>query len=318
VARATVAGFAAEVARLAGPGAAPIALAVSGGPDSLALLWLAATAFSSGERRVAVLSVDHGLRAEAGADCALVAELCRDLGLLHATLTLAMAPGGDVQARARAARYAAMAGWCLDRDIGLLLTAHHADDQAETLLMRSARGSGLAGLAGIRARTDLHGVAVLRPLLGWRRRALADIVDRAGWTAAVDPSNSDPRHDRARVRALLARAPELKPERLAQTAAHLADAEAALCWAADRAFATRSQATGAGLLLDPEALPPEIRRRLLLLGLAQLGATAEGPTLARLMARLGAGGGGTVGPLRVTCRPDGCWLLQPAPPRKRP
>jgi tRNA(Ile)-lysidine synthase len=312
----TPAGLAAEVARLAGPAlapGAPLALAVSGGADSLALLALAADAFGS---RAHVLSADHGLRAEAAAECAEVARLSARLGLGHATLRLGLGPGGDVQARARHARYAAMAAWCAGRRISVLLTAHHADDQAETLLMRLARGSGLGGLSGVRPRVELDGLVVLRPLLGARKAELEDIVAARGWVPAADPSNTDPRFDRARARALLARTRWLAAPRLAASAAHLAEAEEALAWAAARAFATRSEARADGsLLLDPEGLPAELRRRLLADGLARFDTRPPGPALARLLARLDAGRPGTLG--TVAARPlDGRWLLRPAPPRR--
>jgi len=229
--------FAYAVERIAGSGFSVdtrLALAVSGGSDSLAMLWLAAQAFGD---RVTVLSVDHGLRPEAAAECATVAALTDGLGVGHATLTLADRPGpGNIQAEARDARYAAMAGWCRDRGIGFLLTAHHADDQAETLLLRLARGSGLGGLAGIRRAQRLQGIMVLRPLLEWRRAALADAMVPSGWAVADDPSNHDPRFDRTQARSLLAREPFLKPGRLASAAGFLAEAEDALGWAAERAW----------------------------------------------------------------------------------
>ncbi|MGL6044433.1 MAG: tRNA lysidine(34) synthetase TilS, partial [Sandaracinobacteroides sp.] len=254
--------LAAEVARLAGPGFGPdtpLALAVSGGGDSLALVALSAPVFP----HALVLSVDHGLRPEAAAECDLVARLAAGVGLPHHILNVSVASGGDLQARARAARYAAMVGWCRGNGTALLLTAHHADDQAETLLMRCARGSGLSGLAGIRPRVEMDGISVLRPLLGWRRAELAGIVRDAGWTPVRDPSNEDQRFDRTGMRALLARTPALAPARLAATAGHLAEAEAALEWAAARAFESRSAAAPKGLRLDPEGLPAELQRRLL-------------------------------------------------------
>lgn len=307
--------FATGVARLSGPGFgpdAPLALAVSGGADSLALMALAADAFGP---RAQVLSVDHGLRAAAAGECAMVAGLAAGLGLPHQTLTLSLAPGGDMQARARAARYAAMADWCRAHGIARLLTAHHADDQAETLLMRLARGSGLAGLSGVRATARIEGLTVLRPLLGHRRTELAAITAARGWAAADDPANRDPRFDRTAARKALARERWLRPERLAASAAHLAEAEAALAWAADRAFATRSDWRGPELWLDPEGLPAELRRRLLAGGLDAFGHRADGPGLARLLARLEAGATGTLGPVQAQAT-GGRWRLRPARPRR--
>ena len=279
------------------------------------MLWLAAQAFGS---RAHVLSVDHGLRAEASTECATVAERAASLGLPHSTLILDAPPGpANVQAQARSARYAAMADWCCSRGIGLLATAHHADDQAETLLLRLARGSGIAGLAGIRPVQRLHGIAVVRPLLAWRRTDLAAALAPSGWVPADDPSNRDPRFDRARMRALLGREPMLDPRRLAASARYLADAEDALAWATDRAWASRAVAGDDAVLLDPESLPGEIQRRLLLRGLRAFGtAQPDGPDTARLLARLMAGGTGTLGGVKARALPDGRWRLSLAPPRK--
>jgi tRNA(Ile)-lysidine synthase len=307
------AGLAAEVSRLAGADHGRLAVAVSGGADSLALMRLAAEAFPG---RVHMLSVDHGLRPAAGAECAMVAGLATGLGAPHATLRLALPPGGNVQARAREARYAAMVGWCRANGVPLLLTAHHADDQAETLLMRMARGSGVGGLSGIRARLERDGVTLLRPLLGTRRAVLAGIVQRAGWTPVDDPSNRDPAHDRTRARALLAATDWLSAERVAAAAANLAEAEDALGWAEARAFETRVTQTDGALLIDAEGLPAELQRRLLARGLAQFGAAADGPEVQRLLARLETGGSGTLGPARADRLADGRWRLRPAPPRR--
>lgn len=311
--------LAARVSALAGPDVGPdarLALAVSGGADSLALLWLAARAFPG---RVTALGVDHRLRADAASELAAAARAAASVGVPWATLTVATPPGpANLQAEARAARYDALAGWCRSAGVPLLLTAHHLDDQAETLLMRLMRGSGLSGLAGIRARVDLPGVLLLRPLLGHRRADLAGVVRAAGWTAADDPTNRDPRHDRTRARALLGREPALAPARLAASAAHLAEAEAALVWAADRAWAGRATRAGDRLSLDPEALPAELVRRLLARGFSELGAARPGgPALARLQAALEAGRAATLGGIAARPTRDGRWLLRPAPPRRR-
>lgn len=315
--------FAHRLERLGGAWVAPparIALAVSGGGDSLALLWLAARALGP---RAVVLSVDHGLRPEAVAECAAVAAIAAGSGLPHATIRLESPPAGSsLQAQARAARYAAMARWCRARGINVLLTAHHADDQAETLLLRLARGSGMAGLSAIRPAQRLEGLLVLRPLLGWRRAELRACIEGTGWPVADDPSNSDPRFDRTRARALLAQTPWLDAGRLGASATHLQQAEEALAWAAERAAASRIETDGPALLVDPEGLPAELKRRLLLAAIARLGAVQpRGPALARLLDRLESGGVGTLGtgtdgPCKAEALADGRWRIFPAPARR--
>lgn len=209
----------------------PLGLAVSGGPDSLALLLLAAEALPG---QIAVASIDHGLRPEAAGEVALVGRIAGERGIPFAALKVSLAPG-NLQAEARAARYAALARWADETGLGAIATAHHADDQAETLLMRLNRGSGLAGLAGVRPRGRIEGseTLLLRPLLGWRKAELAAVVTEAGITPAEDPSNTNPAFDRARLRAALAQADWLDPVQIAASAAHLAEGWQALEWYAE-------------------------------------------------------------------------------------
>ena len=209
----------------------PLGLAVSGGPDSIALLLLAHAALPG---LIAVASIDHGLRPEAAREVALVERVAGERDIPFTPLRVTLAPG-NVQAQARAARYAALAEWALANGLGAVATAHHADDQAETLLMRLNRGSGLAGLAGVRAASRIAGseVALLRPLLGWRKAELADVVAAAGITPALDPTNTNPDFDRARLRMHLAAADWLDPAQIAASAAHLAEGWQALEWYAE-------------------------------------------------------------------------------------
>ncbi|MGX7953694.1 tRNA lysidine(34) synthetase TilS [Tsuneonella sp. HG249] len=209
-------------------------VAVSGGPDSLALLLLANAALPG---RVIAATVDHRLREENAAEARTVAEVCRERGIPHETLTVAV-EAGNLQDRARDARYTALCSSFAQRGARVFATAHHADDQAETVLMRLGRGSGLSGLAGIRARRivtapePLGGFLVARPLLDWRRAELAAVVEHVGLVAADDPSNDDARFDRVQMRRRLADMPWLDPFAIARSAALLQEAEDAIADAA--------------------------------------------------------------------------------------
>jgi tRNA(Ile)-lysidine synthase len=294
--------------------AEPLAVAVSGGADSLALLLLAHDAFGD---RVRAVTVDHAMRAESAGEAAQVAAICARLGVAHATLRWeGPKPEGNVQAAARAARYRLMADWCAAQGIALLATAHHVDDQAETLLMRLARGAGVGGLAGVRAVRPLTpAVTLVRPLLDARRAELAEIVAAAGLTAADDPSNRDPRYDRTRARRWLAAQDELDAAPLAASAAHLAEAEAALAWTADLAWAGRAVATPARIALDAGELPRELQRRLVRRALQALGAREpRGPDIDRLLDRLAAGRDAALG--GISARAGNIWQFSVAPPRR--
>lgn len=205
-------------------------VAVSGGPDSLALLLLARAALPG---KVIAATVDHGLRSEAAGEAAMVAGLCKSLGVPHESIRVEVDPG-NLQDRARDARYDALCRSFGKRGAEAFATAHHADDQAETVLMRLARGSGLSGLAGIRAHRIVVGhdpigeYRLLRPLLHWRRSELAEIVASAGIDPVRDPSNEDSRFDRVRMREALAGMPWLDPLAVARSADYLQDAEQAV------------------------------------------------------------------------------------------
>ncbi|MET1112884.1 MAG: tRNA lysidine(34) synthetase TilS [Allosphingosinicella sp.] len=295
-----------------------VALAVSGGPDSLALLLLAHAALPD---RVSAATVDHGLRPESADEAAAVGRLCGELGVPHAVLAATVEAAGEgLQSAARKARYAALAAWMDEGGLRLLLTAHHCDDQAETLLMRLNRGSGVAGLAGVRAAGPVPGsggrLRLGRPLLGWRRSALEALVAAAGIAPARDPSNADERFDRVRLRRRLAGTPWLDPAALARSAALLAEAEAALDWTAGPLFAARTEVEAGAVTLRPNGLPPELLRRLVLRCLRQLAprAAPRGAALAAFIARLGEGGTATLG--EVKGRGGETWRFEPAPPRK--
>ena len=292
-----------------------LAVAVSGGPDSVALLLIAHTAFSG---RVLALTVDHGLRPEAAAEAAFVASLCTARGIPHRVLHWTGAKRvANLQAEARDARYTLLRDACAATGIGLLLTAHHADDQAETLLMRLARGSG-AGLAGIRVQRPLGaGVTLVRPLLGVRRAVLAAIVAAAGILPVIDPGNDDPHYDRTHARRLLATTPWLDAASLAASAAHLAEAEAALAWTMERAWAGRAETENAEVRLDVTGLPALLVRRMVTRAIGHLAPSARprGGEISRLIARLDSGEPATLA--GVKARGGTVWRFTLAPPRRQ-
>ena len=298
------------------PSGASVGVALSGGPDSIALLLLANAARPG---LVHAATVDHGLRAESGGEAAFCSDLCAQLGIPHAILKVDVA-AGNVQAEARAARYLALGNWCEDAGVSALMTAHHADDQAETLIMRLNRGSGIDGLAGVRqsARIPHHGGSLLRPLLGWRKAELELIVADAGITPIRDPSNVDDRFDRARVRKALAEADWLNPVSMAQSVAHLADASEALEWTAEREWDECVSEQGETLAYVPtEGIPRELQFRILTRAITQLGKPPRGEAVSDLLERLHRGEGGNIAGVLVTAK-NGYWLLRREPPRGEP
>lgn len=266
--------------------AAPaLVLAVSGGPDSIALMWLAARwrrTLTHGPRLIAV-TVDHGLRAEAAREAREVKRQARNLDLPHRTLRWTGAkPKSGLPAAARAARYRLLAQAARSSGATHILTAHTRDDQAETLLMRLLRGSGVAGLAAMARETERDGVVLVRPLLQVSKSQLVATLKKAKLGFADDPTNRDPHFTRPRLRALM---PALAAEggdahNLARLAARIARANTAvevLVDGAERYLALRDRdAPRAGFDANAFAtMPEEIRLRLLKRAIDRVG--HEGP-----------------------------------------
>lgn len=272
----------------------PFALAVSGGVDSMALAVLAAAWRANqglASDAVTVLTVDHGLRPEAAAEAAQVGAWAAALGLRHVTLRpCEPAPARNVQAAARALRFALLAEWAARHSVADAMLAHHRDDQAETLLLRLARGSGVDGLGAMAGVAWWRGpdgapLRVLRPLLGFAKARLAATLRAAGQPWIEDPSNADPRYARVRLRRLMPvlAGEGLTPARLAATAARMARARAALDAAAEALLGRAARFDPAGFAtLDRDALagaPAEIGLRALV---AVLGAVGGGPYRPRM------------------------------------
>lgn len=310
VPRELVTRFAAELERL-NPSAGKIGLAVSGGPDSMAMLLLAHAAIPAG---FAVATVNHGLRAAAADECALVLATCEARGVACEVLQVEVAKG-NLQMSARQARYDALGKWAEAQSLAAISTAHHADDQAETLLMRLNRGSGVTGLAGVREYVWMFGLELptIRPLLKFRRSELAQVIAAAGVESASDPSNQDDRYDRVRIRKALAEADWLDPLALARSAAHLAEADEALESMTNRALRDYLTQRGECAELVP---PPDriIAMRVIERIVSVMGTAPRGGDVARLLDRLEYGEGGNIGGVLVT-QQDGMWIFSPEPPR---
>ena len=217
-----------------------LGLAVSGGPDSLALMLLAAEwAKAAGGPLLVVYSVDHGLRPEAAGEVAMVLAEAEKLGLAARALHWdGDKPETGVQAAARKARYGLMAAAMAADGADILLTAHHLGDQAETVLMRLAHGSGIEGLRGMDAIATVEGCRLFRPLLAVDPEDLREVVDAAGLTPASDSSNHDRHYERVRWRQTMPLLAELglDRKRLGAFAARMADADALIGTETDRAW----------------------------------------------------------------------------------
>jgi tRNA(Ile)-lysidine synthase len=294
-------------------GAAPrLAVGVSGGPHSLALILLAeAWAGARGGDALALVA-DHGLRPGSAAEAEGVAALLAGRGIAARVLRLGLSAGPGLQARARAARLAALGAEAAAAGRPWLLLGHHRADQAETLLFRALRGSGPAGLAGMAPLRDGGAVLVLRPLLGVAPAALETVVSAAGLAAVRDPSNADPRFARVRLRAVLA-----DPDGTGPAVAALAGAAAAFARrrARDEAALARRLASAAEIRpegfawIEPGSLGRDaLAARALAWVVALVGGAAVPPASARAAAVLAAGGG-TLGGAWLRPAAGGRWLL---------
>jgi tRNA(Ile)-lysidine synthase len=282
-----------------------LGVAVSGGSDSVALLHAALDA----GRDVAAATVDHRLRPGSRVEAEGVAALCARLGVPHDILTWNSAgtATGNLQARARAARYALLADWAKARGLATVAVGHTRDDQAETVVMALARAGGVDALAAMPARWQVADVMFLRPFLALSRANLRDWLSARGETWVEDPSNADPRFERVRVRRAMAALAEagVGPAALARTAAIMAEVQAALTMQAEAAMhLVEADDPGVRVTLDQlAALPAEVRRRLLAACLSRVAGRTDAPrgaALARLTERLLAGRGGTLHGCRVT------------------
>lgn len=280
---------------------ARLAVAVSGGGDSVALLHILNRCFAPGQVDLFAVTVDHGLRPEAAVEAAAVGDLARRLGVQHDVLYWRGWDGnGNLQDQARRARYGLMTAWARGCDIPALALGHTADDQAETVLMRLARSSGVTGLAGIPARRSQDGIALIRPMLGLSRSELRAYLTRNGVAWADDPSNEDDTFDRIKARkALTVLAPlGITATGLAEVAQNMAQAREALDWYSFLSARDTVEGDGGDLVIDQRgfrALPGEIARRILARAIVWIGGGDYLPRRAPLAMAIEAirSGGGT-------------------------
>ena len=262
-------------------------LAVSGGPDSTALMLL----MSAWRERppAVVVTIDHGLRPEAADEARLVAKNAATLGLESRIMTPVIPwSGGNLQDWARRARYDCLARAARDAGFDTIVTAHHQDDQAETFLLRLARGSGVYGLASMREKEQLDGIMLARPLLDTPRAALHAIASDSGLPVVSDPSNLDQRFDRVRMRELMPRLAErgIDSARLAETAGRLGRTAEAIDHYATRLLKEHIIADAFGVVSGSVAalktVPEEVALRSLARILRAVGGTNYTPRLSSI------------------------------------
>ena len=301
-----------------------LAVAVSGGADSLALALLAADwARMRGGEAVAV-TVDHGLRPDSATEAAQVGAWLGGLGIAHHILTWSgPKPNSDLQAAARDARYGLLGAFCAKAGLLHLLLAHHREDQAETLLLRLGRGSGLDGLAGMAPERVTSWGRLLRPLLTTGRDALRATLTERGQDWIEDPSNRNPDFARVRLRRLMPNLAEegMTPERLAATAKRMGRARAALEASVAEAAARFVTMAPAGYALCQSSgfatMPEEIALRLLSRLILVVGGGVHGARLERLERLLselrhGLTGARTLGGCSLVPSEDGVLICREA------
>ena len=275
------------------PGA--VAVAVSGGADSMALCLLANDWATANGVQLTALTVDHGLRQDSDREAAHVGAWLHARGIDHHILTWVhdATITSRVQERARDARYALMRSWCLGHGVARLLVAHHLEDQAETVLMRLKKGSGLLGLAGMARVRDMGGVELVRPLLGVAKARLRATLSDSDQTWIEDPSNENTQFERVRMRRLLAQLERdgVSAELFARAASSIARVRDVLDTAADELIATAKNVE-AGLRIDAKTF----------LGAHQ---TVQKIALSKLLGRVG---GGAYPPARLKLERLSDWM----------
>ncbi|KAF0210589.1 MAG: tilS [Methylocystaceae bacterium] len=305
-------------------------LAVSGGPDSVALMLLCTEWSLRSSRHIAVATVDHGLRKDARAEAEEVGRWARALGYDHHLLTWeGEKPSTRLQERARRARYALLSACAQRIGASAIVLAHHSEDQAETILFRLTRGSGVAGLAGMTRVARCPDITLLRPLLDFRKEALEAVCARADQPFFRDPSNEDETFARVRLRRLapMLAAQGLDRDALLRLGSRAARADAALAHCAAQMLTRALQRNEASCIeLDAATLceaPLEILQRVLASAILRVAPAAVlrlerlERASSRVAAALTAHGSVRLTLADVSIEANGERIrLRPAPPRR--
>lgn len=320
-----------------------LGVAVSGGGDSVALLHLLADFCASRDVPLYAVTVDHGLREGSAGEAQEVANIAKNLYIPHEILTWQDWDGSrNLQDQARRARYQLITDWARSKDITLVALGHTADDQAETVLMRLARSSGVDGLAAMQTRRLQNGVTLIRPMLSISRAELRDYLHQNKLSWSEDPSNLDTRYDRIKMRQAM---DILEPlgittQALTRVAEQMGQAREALDWYSFLAAREIVRVDGADIVISLRrfrTLPTEIARRLMVRALMWVGGAEYKPrraALTDLIAAARAGDSSTLAGCIVSCHKadlwisreynavraltehpneswDNCWILQP-------
>lgn len=296
-----------------------LGIAVSGGSDSVALMEALVRLYPDGPTELFVATVDHGLRDESSREAAQVARMAKALGLVHTTLAWnGWDHKGNMQAAARDARYLLLSNWARENELDAVALAHTADDQAETVLMRLARASGVDGLSAMRPRKVLNGVTYVRPLLSVTRRELREFLQEIEVVWLDDPSNADHRYDRIKARKAMTHLGDLgiTAKGLADVASYMSDARRALSWYAFLAARELDCADGGEVVFDLRrfrTMPDEIARRLLSRAIAWITRADYPPRrapLGELLKAVRYRKGGTLGGCRVVYHEGQIWVCR--------
>ncbi|MEO9573481.1 MAG: tRNA lysidine(34) synthetase TilS [Tateyamaria sp.] len=296
-----------------------LGVAVSGGGDSVALLAGLVEFSKSNDIELHVITVDHGLRPETKHEIALVTDLCARWELPHhVEFWTGWAGDGNLQAAAREARYGLIADWAYGNQITHVALGHTADDQAETFLMRLARGAGVDGLSAMSPRRVQHGITWVRPLLRFERSALRTYLRAAQIDWCEDPSNENRDFERIRVRDALTVLGSLgvQANTLADVAQNMSRAREALDWQTFLAAQDAASLLFGAIAIERtkfRVLPEEIGRRLIVHAITWIAQSAYPPrrdAVARVLEAVRASSGATLEGCQVLVERDVIWVFR--------